>query len=286
MRKLTVAFLALLALTGAACGGTAKNKVAIPVYTITASEPSAGKFSFDIPQSMKGGVITLRLTNNGKDPHDFQLAKVVAGHTLDDVTKQVASEDAPLEPWLEAAGGVGTTAPGKTNEVTLNLTPGKYWYFCTESSEVGGSSVSHATNGMAGEMTLSGESGAALPSAGASIVASEYTFTATGLKAGANTVSFRNSGRQLHHAIIVPITAGKTLEDVKAALASDEEQGPPPVDFDKAIVAPVINPGQVVVFSAELTAGTKYAVLCFMPDKGTAGPPHAAKGMLVEVSIA
>jgi hypothetical protein len=33
-----------------------------------------------------------------------------------------------------------------------------------------------------------------------------------------------------------------------------------------------------------LTSG-KYVMLCFMPNYGTAGPPHAAMGMVQEVDI-
>jgi hypothetical protein len=83
-----------------------------------------------------------------------------------------------------------------------------------------------------------------------------------------------------------PVAAGKTFADAKAALQSSEEpEGPPPIDFEHGSRTAVIDPGQTIVTSAELTKGT-YVLFCFMPDKGTAGPPHVAKGMVAEAVVA
>lgn len=286
-RRVMVTTVIVLGLFAAACGGT-KAKAEIPVYTIGATEPSAGKFAFSFPPAIKGGVITVRLQNNGNELHDLQLAKAVPGHTLDDLLKQVTSEEAPLEQWVEAAGGVGGVGAGESAQATLDLKPGTYWYFCTESSGEGDNEVAHASNGMAGEVTLEGESGAVMPPASATIVAADYSLTPSGLKAGSNTVGFRNDGKQLHHAVLFPLQPGKTLEDAKNFLASEggaEPPGPPPVDFEKGLATAVINPGQRVIVTLDLQAATNYVLLCFLPDKGTAGPPHVAKGMLAEARI-
>lgn len=282
---------AVLALVGTACGDDDEDAAddgegAPPVYTVRASDMMEEKhFKFELPDGMKGGAITIRLQNDGKELHDFQLAKAVPGHTLQELLAQVSSEDAPLEDWVEAAGGVGGTAPGQANEATLDLEPGTYWYFCTESSEAGEESVSHATNGMAGELTLVGDSGAEIPDASAEITAKDYSFDLDGLEAGANTVEFANEGKQIHHALLFPVAAGKTFDEAKAAFLSEEPpEGPPPVDFEKAVGTAVVNPGQRIVATMNLQKGT-YVVVCFMPDKGTAGPPHLTKGMLTELKV-
>jgi uncharacterized cupredoxin-like copper-binding protein len=273
----------LLALLGAACGGgKTKATAPVPIYTIGVTEAGA-KFSFTIPADMKGGIVTLRMNNTGKEAHDFQLVKQSSGHTLDELVSVFADEDAPLPDWLSTAGGVGTTSPGTTNEATLSVAAGSYWYICTESSEDG---ETHAAKGMAGAVTFTGDSGAALPKTAASIAASEYTFATSGFVAGNNKVTFKNAGRQLHHVIMMPISAGKTLDDVKKALSEEgDPTGPPPVDFSKAVVGAVLDPGVQEFFTADLQAGTTYALICFIPDKGTAGPSHAAKGMLVELKV-
>ncbi|HUQ40228.1 MAG TPA: hypothetical protein VM030_08735 [Acidimicrobiales bacterium] len=258
-----------------------------PVFEFHATDDAAGEhFKFSVPENVTGGAVTLKLVNDGKELHDLQLVKAAPGHTLAEFLKEFGSEEAPVSEWIEAAGGVGGTPPGQTNQVTLELEPGTYWYVCTESTEKGEKEISHANSGMSGEITIAGDSEASLPDTDASIVAKEYSFAPTGLKAGKNTFTFTNEGAQLHHAGIVPLMPGKTFADAKAALTSQEEPtGPPPIDFEKSVFTAVVSGGKSMVVDATLAAGT-YALLCFMPDKGTAGPPHVAKGMLVELKVA
>jgi hypothetical protein len=259
--------------------------VEAPTYTITTHEDN-GKYSFDVPSSMKGGVIHLVLDNStGKEVHDFQLAIAAPGHTLDEALKQVGSDSVPLEDWMKAAGGVGSAAPGQKAEATVDLPAGTYWYFCTMSNDQTG--ASHALNGMAGTLTVTGTSGAVLPKADATITASEFKFETSGLHAGANTVEWRNDGQQLHMAILAPMAPGVTIDQIKAGMSAppgQEPSGPPPFDESKAVELAVIGHGQSEVVPVNLTPG-KYVMLCFMPNYGTAGPPHAAMGMVQEVDI-
>lgn len=258
--------------------------VEAPTYTITTHEDS-GKYSFDVPASMKGGVVHLVLDNStGKEAHDFQLAIASPGHTLDEALKQVGSDTVPLEDWMKAAGGVGSAPPGQKAEATIDLPAGTYWYFCTMSNEKTG--ASHALNGMAGTLTLTGSSGADMPKADSTIAASEFKFDASGLHAGANAVEWRNDGQQLHMAILAPMAPGATIDQIKAAMAAGPNgpSGPPPFDMEKSVELAVIGHGQSEVVPLQLEAG-KYVMLCFMPNYGTAGPPHAAMGMVQEVDI-
>ena len=295
------ALLLLLALVGAACGGddddsTAGSKsdsstttaddggsaAAIPEYTIKAVE-TGGAYKFDMPSALKGGVVKITLDNSaGKEPHDFQLAEL-EGHTLADVLKQVASENAPLEPWLKHGVGVGEAMPGKTTSATFELKPNtEYAFFCTESNDE--KHISHADHGMSGTITTGADSGAALPKATATVDTSEYKFALDGLKSGANTIAFTNKGTMLHHVVILPFQDGKTLDDLKKSFESEDQSAPPPVDFEKGSFSAVAGPGQTIVYDLDLAPG-HYAILCFMPDPGTAGPPHALKGMLDEFTI-
>jgi hypothetical protein len=261
--------------------------VEAPTYTITTHEAD-GKYSFGVPASMKGGVVHLVLDNStGKEPHDFQLAIAAPGHTLDEALKQVGSDTVPLEDWMKAAGGVGSAAPGQKAEATIDLPAGTYWYFCTMSNDQ--TNASHALNGMAGTLTLTGSSGADMPKADATIVASEFKFDVSGLHAGANTVEWRNDGQQLHMAILAPMAPGATIDQIKAEMSGPPPgpggpSGPPPFDESKAVELAVLAHGQSEVVPVNLTSG-KYVMLCFMPNYGTAGPPHAAMGMVQEVDI-
>ena len=141
----------------------------------------------------------------------------------------------------------------------------------------------HYKHGMLGSLKIQGDKGKGdLPKADASVKAKEYGFDISGLKAGANTVSFENTGQQFHHALFIPMAAGATLDDVKQFLASNgppPEGQQPPVDFEKASGFEVLAPGNKVVQQSITLEKGSYVVLCFLSDK-SGGPPHFIKGML------
>lgn len=297
MRRLRVlgAVLLLFALVGAACGGDDDGTVGSsnttekgsdakvpPTYTVKTSEGD-GTYKFDTPATITGGVVTITLDNSvGKEVHDFQLAKL-DGHTLDEVLKQVAGGAAKLEPWLKQGAGVGSAPPGTSSTATFKLEPNtEYAFFCTQSNEE--KQLSHAAKGMAGTITTGADDGAAMPSATATVETTEYKFKVDGLKAGKNTIAFTNKGTMLHHVGIFPFVPGKTLDDLKKAIGSEDESAPPPVDFEKGTFSAVAGIGDTINYEVDLPAG-RYALVCFMPDPGTAGPPHALKGMIDEVTI-
>jgi hypothetical protein len=300
MKHLRALMAALLLFTfvGAACGGDDDDSTASgstttvkddggdadapPEYTITASEGD-GTYKFDVPDDIKGGVVTLKLDNSaGKEVHDLQLVKL-DGHPMDEVTKQISDDSSPVPAWIKDASGIGSVPPGATLSATVKLEPNtEYGFFCTENNEE--KKLSHATHGMNGTFTTGDDSGATMPEGTATIDTAEYKFALDGLKAGSNTVAFKNGGSMLHHVIIVPFADGKTLDDLKTALSSEDQSAPPPVDFEKGSFSAVAGPGDEIVYDIDLQAG-HYAILCFMPDLGTAGPPHAMKGMIDEFTI-
>ena len=137
-------------------------------------------------------------------------------------------------------------------------------------------------------LEVAGGGGGAPPSAPASIRASEYAFATAGLKAGRNRVTFENTGKEPHHAVIAPLRPGKTLADVRkfAREEGDEDRessGPPPLDFEKTQATTVFDGGMKQVTELDLEPG-KYALLCFITDR-KGGPPHVAKGMVAEATV-
>lgn len=288
-RAWPVAVLVTVAFVGTACGSDDNGSAASsetkapPTYTVTAHE-SGDSFAYDIPKDVAGGVVTITLKSDAsnKEPHDFQLLKLAEGHSVSEVVDEVGSDTVPLPTWFRSGAGVGTVAPGQSSSATFELAPNaRYAFFCTESGENG----SHAKHGMSGSFTTGDSSGATMPAGTATITASEYTFEASGLKAGRNTIKFVNGGTMLHHVLLVPIAPGKTFEEAKAAFLSDAPPaGPPPVLFDEVVASAVVGKGESVVYDADLQAGD-YVAVCFMPDPGTAGPPHVAKGMIKELRV-
>ncbi len=296
--KIIRALLPLVAVTAlavAACGGDKPSATQSPPQStkvsVTASEPAKDVYKFDgISTDLSGGVVEVSLKNAGKEPHDLQIIKVDGDRTLQDVLQVISSDDegAPIPDWLHGAGGAGTVAPDQSTSATQKLTDGKYIFLCTLNNEE--THKSHAEGGMAAAVTVKGgDQSAALPAGSATITAKEdgdkRSFDVPPLKAGSTTIEFKNSGKELHHVLMLPIVPGKTIDDVKSSLMAPEgeQQGPPPVDFEKSSGTAVIDGGMSLVTTVNLSAGN-YAFVCFLPDR-QGGPPHAAQGMLQEVKV-
>jgi hypothetical protein len=93
------------------------------------------------------------------------------------------------------------------------------------------------------------------------------------IPAGLTEFRFLNKGPALHHLAILKLTGGKTIDDLRAALANP---GPPPSWVKEYGGANAPVPGEESNATLTLTPGN-YALICFV-DIG--GPPHFAKGMV------
>jgi plastocyanin len=255
-----------------ACGDDKESSSAPKKLQI---EATGGGKSVQItaPKSADAGLVEITFKNSAKDPQEAQIVRVDGNHTAAEVIKVVGSDGGPIPGWLSGGGGVGQTNPGETRTVTQKLSAGKY--YVTDSNVEGKAAIV--------PLTLEGDGGGELSSTAATITAKEYGFTLSGLKPGKNEVTFKNSGKQLHHVIALPINKGATLDDVKKAFQEDNPSGPPPFDEEKATGTAVIDGGESQVTDLTLQKG-KYAVVCFIQDRA-GGPPHAVKGMVAEADV-
>jgi hypothetical protein len=80
---------------------------------------------------------------------------------------------------------------------------------------------------------------------------------------------------------MAPIKRGKTMDDLRKSISTEE--GPPPIEEEKTVGTAVLDGGTSQVVDLNLQKG-KYAAVCFITDR-KGGPPHAAKGMVMEVDI-
>ena len=288
MKMRLVAAAAVLTVGGfglVACGDDSASSSEPAQLTVTASEPSEGKYAFDVPEEVEGGTVQLTFKNTGAQGHEFAIVRVTDGTTADQLVEGLfAEEGAPIpDSLIGAPGGGGGTAPGATNVSTISLEKGTYVYFCTFQE---GDEPPHYVNGMLGEFTVKDvASTAPLPDTDASIEPSEYKFDVSGLKAGENTITFANKGEQFHHVIAVPMAEGATLDEAVTFLSSegDGSEGPPPVDFAKEQDVAVTGPGEAQVVNMTFESGS-YVFLCFITDK-EGGPPHYTTGMVQQVDI-
>ena len=94
--------------------------------------------------------VTVKVTNEGSDPHSFQLIKLNAGQTIDTaltyfnelINNGTAAGTAPGT----LVGGVSTLAPNGIAYLELNLAPGHYGYVSTDGDD--------AAKGLKGEFDV------------------------------------------------------------------------------------------------------------------------------------
>ena len=280
----------------AGCGDddedSASSEAAKPIsFQITATAEGAKQKVLEFPSSIKAGLVDVTLRNEDEAPRSAQIIRVEGDHTVDDVLKIVdAEEPGKIPSWMQDGGGLGSVKPGASATASQVLVPGKYVIWDDEGGDEG---PGNSELGAKGEFTVTGPAvDAELPAREATVTATDegqgedktYDFEFAGLKAGTNEVRFENTGDELHHALFFPMRKGATIKEVEEAFASEEEpQGPPPVDFMSAIGTTVIDGGIAQNISLDLKAG-KYAVVCFISDR-EGGEPHAAKGMIKELTV-
>ncbi|MDQ3631522.1 MAG: hypothetical protein M3417_09720 [Actinomycetota bacterium] len=274
-----------MALTITACGSDDESSSSSKPQTLAVevTGQGQGKFSLEAPESVEAGVVEISLKTPGDETsHDAQLVRVEGDHSVDEVLEFIAKDGAPTPDWLFAAGGVGQTATGAS--ATQQLAPGKY--FILDIGEPEGDDVkSYAEEGATAALEVTGDAtDAELPSTDAKITATEYSFTADGLKAGKNEVEFDNAGTDLHHVIAFPYAEGADFAAVKKVFTEEgEPSGPPPLDFEGITGTATLEGGTKQVAELDLERG-KYALVCFVSDR-KGGPPHVAKGMISEAVV-
>jgi hypothetical protein len=268
-RAFAVLFVLILSLFVVACGDDDGDS--------DESEAAVASFEFDGkqmtgPSSVEAGAVRVEFTNSGDDDASVTIVRVEGDHTAEEAVKAGQAwgdRGKPLPEWLTFEGGSGPVARGKPFSGVQELTEGKHLGLDIDSNEYV-------------ELDVTGDGGdAELPSTTATIDAVEYSFEASGLRAGKQSVLFANKGKEPHFALAAPIKPGKTIEDVKKSL--QDESGPPPIIEDETVSTGILHGGREQVVELELRKGA-YALVCFVPDRA-GGPPHAFKGMVSEATV-
>ena len=85
-------------------------------------------FSIVLPTSIPAGPLILQVTNQGSQPHEMDLLKLMPGKTMKDALAFLQKPAGPAP--FEDAGGMGALNPGMSGWVKLNLTSGNYVALC------------------------------------------------------------------------------------------------------------------------------------------------------------
>ena len=286
--------LALTALVAAGCGDDDKDKSSkstdepskATTMSITTTDIGKKQFKMEAPKSIEGGLVKVNFHNAGKVPHEASLARLDGGHTVDEVIKKFGGEKVVIPDWYHAEGGVSTTPPGATASATVRLSPGTYAVI--DAGE--GDGPPPAAFGATATFKVAGDNGGKIKDTAAKITVKdkghhEFEWVTSGLRAGANEVTFDNPGKEIHVAVAFPIVGKATLADVKKALAEEgKPPGPPSLDFEKGNGTNALDGKRKLTTRLKLARG-RNALVCFTTDRDGKGKEHHQEGMLKEVEV-
>lgn len=260
----------------AACAPAEAGRATEPVVI----EVGAMDYAFAVPETVRGGLVTIRLNNTGAEFHHAQLVRLDDGHTFAELAALLASgTHGPWPVWARQVGGPNAVEPGRSEESTLALPPGKYAFICLIPSPDG---VPHFAKGMMKPFEVVAGTPPVTPAqADLVMVLDDYSFSLSGaLKPGRQTIEVTNAAAQPHEVVLVTLEAGKTAQDLLEWIAGGE-QGPAPGRFIGGVVG--LDRGERNWITVDLARGN-YALLCFFPDAAD-GRMHLEHGMVREIAV-
>ena len=246
------------------------------VYTITAKD-----YSYDAPDTITAGMVTLRLVNQGPELHHVQLLKLDAGHTAAEFSeglKRMKPTDPP-PPWIHDVAGPNTPVPGGVQSITQELSAGEYVMICMIPSL---DKVPHAMKGMVRALTVvpSTVTSAGAPASDITVKMTDYAWEVTpAITAGKHVIRLENDAAQSHEMFIAQLAPGKTAAEM--AIWAEQQNGPPPGKPIGGITG--MAKGGVVYLPVDLVPG-EYGLFCFLPDAKD-GKLHIEHGMITQFAV-
>jgi hypothetical protein len=274
----SVAFVTAGAITGGPAGAAGDAAAARETAVAIAVSIDSHR-RITMPTTVQPGVNEFVVTSAKRS--GLQLGRLAEGYTLDDLEADMKRADKNnlrslrhLEANTTMNGGVASV-PDKPASFWVDLEPGSYvvldFYGKTNAAKWVVLTVTGA------------DTGATMPGTNTVKAVKDATWSKNPKAIDRRgTLTFKNRSSKNHFVVLVKMTKGATLADVSNFLMTEE--GPPPVDFRKAVDSMVVSGGHSVAFDYKLPAGT-YALMCFWPDASMGGMPHAAMGMIRTINL-
>jgi hypothetical protein len=240
----------------------------------------AHDYGFSGPDRIPAGLTTVRIVNQGQDPHHIQFLKLLQGKTAADFRAAIGADPSRLPGWVQYAGGPNAHRAGSQASAMVNLTEGDYVLICWIPNKQG---VPHVALGMQKALSVRGGKPVKVSRPTPSVVIKQvdYQFVLSErAQSGLQTIEVVNQGAQPHEVVVVKLFQSATVNDVIASFEPGAS-GPPPGEFVNGITA--IEKGERMYFTGEFEPG-RYGLICFAPDAVT-GRPHFLHGMMTEFTV-
>lgn len=267
-----------------ACGSTSKTYAAgganPSVLSVSITESGASA-NFTVPSSIAGGLVNLRLANNGKAPHSAQLIRFDAPHTAQQVLAILGGNSNKTPSWIHGKGGLGRTAPGHSASAFVNLPAGRYLV-----ADVGPSNGPPPFS----ELSVTAGQTGRLPATPTTVTAANpskdhYKWQIAGkLTAGLQSITFASKGKTTQHLIEVARLIGNPAN--AKIIQALKKHGPPPPFLDRSSFSgtAILDSGKSQVTPLSLSKPGTYVLLCRLTDRD-GGKAHFEEGLLTRVTV-
>jgi hypothetical protein len=259
---LATAAAAALVLTGAAPAN------ASPHATVQVDIASSG--AVHMRHAIPAGFVKFDV--DGADGHNLQLAKPKHHASADDLVADsnllnTTGKATKLEHDFIAVGGSNTQT-----DLWVHLHHGTYYAI---DASVQTATKSHVVTLHVGKGSVVADR----PHVGAVITAvGEMRWSKWPKHIPSHGVlAFLNESTDYHFVDLQQVKPGTTLAEVKAALASPNQSGPPAFALPGSYSTGVVSPSHSQLSTYKVPKGL-YALMCFWPDEN--GVPHALMGMV------
>lgn len=232
-------------------------------------------FTFDAPDTVSAGPVTMSIVNEGPSPHHVVTLRVPPGRTAAAAIDSILTSGVP--DWLDSMGGPeGTEDATSEHAVTAFLDAGEYILICVLPVGLG---RPHYSAGMIKTLVaVESEASVApkellVPTDTLRLHDFKYSRLDT-LKAGRVRLLLRNDGDYRHHAEILRVDQGTSMERVMEALKDID--APQPIKSVGGSTG--VSPGREALLEVTLSAGN-YVIVCFLGD-GLRDAMHFEVGMI------
>jgi len=212
----------------AAAASVASTTVSSPAAPIGQSlVVMAVEYGFQTNGSIPAGLTTIQLKNVGRETHELGFIRLKEGATVEQFRTAAAKDEQSAYLLGTLEGGPNRIGPQGTSEVILDLAAGQYALACFVNTADG---VTHAAKGMIVPLQVTAATAPATP-----LPAGSGTFTLGGngsdwpatLPSGRSMYRVANKADAVREFFVGRLATGKTVADLKKALADPAANGTP-----------------------------------------------------------
>ena len=227
----------------AGCGGSSGDDVV---------RVEATEYAYEMPDRIKGGLVTMEFTNTGDEVHEWALGRLKPGRSESEFRAELLAGKIQHLDSVDGVGGVPAMTPGATVTLTRELRPGRYVFFSTMPASTGQADFQL---GMIRTFDVEGASAAEPPAVDGTITARKDGFDVPALGAGTHTLRLENAAGDSREFKLLSLTPGKRPEDLERWF-QNRFRGDPPADLLGILGR--LAPGDEAYVTITLEAGRRY----------------------------